>query len=468
MSKSKDLAINTAIITIGKLSTQFISFILLPIYTKYLTTADYGVSDFLSTVIVLVVPILTLQMEQAAFRFLVDYRKKEYQKKKLISTVIFFLIGQCILITLIYLCSQPFIRSIYKNYFFINVLVCMVSGMFLQLTRGVGNNIQYTIASFISSVVAILLNILFVVFFKMGATGLLLAMFFSNLISAVYLFFVIKIYSYVSIRFIDKELLKQMIKYSLPLIPNSISWWIMNMSDRTIITVVLGAGVNGLYAVANKFPNIFIQIYNIFNLTWMESVAININEKDNFTFFKNTLNSMFKLFSSVCIGIIAVMPFLFHIMINEQYKEAYNQIPILTIATLFNVVIGLYSTFYIAKKMTNVVARTSMICAVINIITNLILIKFIGLYAASLSTAIAFFVMMIYRYYDVKKIINIPLETKNVILITILLGLTTYLYYSRNITLQFIILVIDFIICIVINKKMLTSILNFLIKKIKK
>ena len=56
------------------------------------------------------------------------------------------------------------------------------------------------------------------------------------------------------------------------------------MSDRTIITVVLGAGVNGLYAVANKFPNIFIQIYNIFNLTWMESVAININEKDNFTY----------------------------------------------------------------------------------------------------------------------------------------------------------------------------------------
>lgn len=91
MSKSKDLAINTAIITIGKLSTQFISFILLPIYTKYLTTADYGVSDFLSTVIVLVVPILTLQMEQAAFRFLVDYRKKEYQKKKIdINSYLFF------------------------------------------------------------------------------------------------------------------------------------------------------------------------------------------------------------------------------------------------------------------------------------------------------------------------------------------------------------------------------------------
>ena len=466
MSKSKQLAVNTAIITIGKISTQFISFFLLPVYTKLLTTSDYGVVDLLGTLVSLLVPIIILQIEQAAFRYLIDYRNNSDGIKKVVSTTIAVIVVQSIVFIFVFCLFEKYIHNSYKVYLLINVLICIFSSVLSQIARGLGNNLQYALSSFLAATVTIILNIIFIVFLNMGASGMLLANFISNLFVCLYLILILKLYKYIRIKKIDLNMLKELLKYSLPLIPNSISWWIINMSDRTIISTFLGLGANGLYAVANKFSNIFIQFYNIFNMTWTESVAMNIDDNESEKFFRDTINSMFSMFSAVCILIIGIMPFLFKVMVNKQYNDAYNQIPILMLATLFNVIIGLYSAFYIGKKMTGEVAKTSVISAIINISLNLLLLKYIGLYAASLSTAISFFIMMVYRYFDVKKIINAPLKKKNLFLVIMSLFITVYSYYICPVYIQLIILLVDVGVCILINKDILLIIFKQILRRV--
>ena len=275
-SKGKELIINTAIVAIGKISTQFISFFLLPLYTAILSTKEYGVVDLLNTYVFLIIPIVFLQIDQAIFRFLIDARKNEDYQKKLISTTIFTVIIQSLLFIILFLLGSVFIKNEYKYFLIINVVATMFSNILLQISRGIGDNKTYSIGSLISGSFAVIFNVLFIVFLHLGAYGMLLATFLANILCSCYIFIKKEIYKFIKIEYFNYKDLKEMWKYSLPLVPNQLSWWVINASDRTIITTFLGITFNGVYSAANKFSSVCITLFNIFNMTWSESASVHI------------------------------------------------------------------------------------------------------------------------------------------------------------------------------------------------
>ncbi len=291
-------------------------------------------------------------------------------------------------------------------------------------------------------------------------------MLFRSGICSLYLFLRLKLYKYINLRLFDKKLVKEMNKYSIPLIPNGVSWWIINASDRTIISTILGSAANGLYAVSNKFPVILSSLLGVFNLSWSESAALHINEDDRDEFFSDICNTVVKLFTALGVGMIACLPIVFPILINIKYDEAFYYIPILVLGAIFNVVICLYSAIYIARKMTKEVATTSVIGAIINIVINLLLIKYIGLYAASISTAISYFIMMIHRHIDLKKYMTIKYDDGLILKTLLIYTFAIILYYQRNIILDIINLIVVVTYCILLNKKFLLSTFNSVKKKI--
>lgn len=468
MSREKSLVKNTIIITIGKVCTQLITFLLLPVYTAILSTEEYGVVDLLNTLVYLCIPIVTFQIEQALFRQLIDSRKNESEIKNTISTTIITTIIQCIVYLIIFCIVAPFIHNNYKYFLVTNVIVCIFSSIMLQISRGLGDNKKYAMGSFITAFTTVILNIVFIVWFKWGAYGMLVASLIGNVGCCIYILLTKKIYNYISIKAYSKELLKKLWKYSIPLIPNAISWWIFNSSDRIIVSSILGIAQNGILSAAYKFSSVYITIYNIFNMTWTESASLHINDRDNSEFFSKIINTVLRLFTAVCFGIIAFMPFIFPIMINEKFGEAYNQIPILMLSSLFNVLVGLISVIYIAKKDTKAVARTSIMSAIINLVINLVLIKFIGLYAASISTLVAYMSMGIYRLYDVKKYIKIKLDKSFILKTLLMIPILFISYYINNLYLNIIIILITILYAWLINKDSISLIINMIKGKFKK
>jgi O-antigen/teichoic acid export membrane protein len=433
MDRKNQLARNTLILSIGRFSTQLISFFLLPIYTLYLSAGAYGLVDLILTYVGLLAPILTLQIEMATFRFLIDSRKNELRKKEIITNVLEATSILIISIMMLYLFLGHFIHIKYFSLIALVLGSIILSNIFLHFARGLGDNKKYTLASIVNGLFTIIGAVLFVILAKKGAGGVLASIMLSNLACVFYLFWSLKIYKYIDLSKRSKAFKLEMLHYSAPLVPNGISWWVINVSDRTIVTIALGLAANGIYAVSNKYATIFSSIFAIFSLAWTESVSMHINAPDKNKFLSDTNTVSIKMFSSLGLVMIAFTPIVFKYYIGHNFQSASKYVPILIVAAFFNAIVGVYSAIYVAKKMTKKVMYTSIFAAVINISLTIGFIKFLGIYAAALATVVAFLVMAIYRHYDLKKYVHIKYERNLLAKICLAYTIIIVLFYTNNI-----------------------------------
>ena len=466
MNRTKKLAINTAVLTFGKICTQFVSFLLLPLYTAILEPRVYGIADLFNSYIYLIIPVVSLMLEQGLFRFLLDCRNDTNRQKTLLSTVLCINLIEIVAYTIFYMAIQRYIQSQYKIFILIDVSLNILLNTFLQYVRGIGRNGTYSFISFLSATSIVVANVILLVVFRTGAWGLFVSTVIGRSVALVAIMLMVRIWGVYSPRMFSRAEAKTLLKYSIPFIPNQLSWWAVGVSDRTIVSWFLGIAANGLYSVANKFSSVYITFYNIFNLSWTESVSLHITDDDAEEYLEKMINSLFPIFYAVCIGIIAYMPLIFPFLIDKQYNAAYKQIPILMIAVLFQVIVGLYSVVYVALKESKEIAKTSFFAAIINIVVNILLIKFIGLYAASISTLVAYVTMAIYRYFHIKKYINIPLKHK---MLYLLIAIAVVMSYYVNMLLTNILTAIFVTLySIVSNKEFVTGAVGMMFDLMKK
>lgn len=468
MSRGKELIKNTAIVAVGKVCTKFLSFFLLPFYTAVLSREDYGIVDLINTYISLLLPLIVFQIEDAIFRFTIEVRSNEQEKRKVISTAVFFCIVQSIIFSGLFWIVQMFIDIPYKEYLYINVLVSIFSGMFLQLTRGLGDNMGYAFGSFLVALIAILMNMVLVLVFHMGADGLFITAFLSNLIGVFYILFRERLFRYIRMKWFDKELLKKMLSYSLPLVPNTLSWWVIGASDKSVVTWFLGTAENGILSVSQKFSTVYTTFYSIFNLTWTESASVHKDDSDSEQYYSQIIDTSFRVLSGACIGIIAVVALVFPILVNQKFDASYYQIPIYMLSSLIYSVIGIYSVVYIAFKKTGNIAKTSMIAAAINLFLNILLIRYIGLYAASISSVVAYAVMLLIRYFDIQKYVKVRTNKAVVISVFFVMILQFVFYYMRNFWLSICNLLFVIVYVLYLNRSFISEISAFAKKKIGK
>lgn len=451
MSRQKELAKNTAILTVGKICTQCVSFFLLPLYTAVLDTSEYGTFDLMLTYGSLFIPLVGCQLDQGLFRFLIEHRDSCLEKKKIFSSVA----AIDIVISLVYFCLMFFVgtRGVVKHGLFLTAYVVLqiFIALFMQMARGIGNNKIYAMGSFLSATMTVIFNILLLVIVEMGLEGLFIATISAQWVTIFYLCVALKPWRYFGIQYIKASIMQSVVKYSVPLIPNELSWWVVNVSDRAIVSYALGVSINGIYTIANKFSSLFISFFNIFNLSWTETVSLHYNDEDGELFLSETMTTMFKLFSSAGLGIVAIIPFVFPLMINEKYADAYSQIIILIYAMLLRVIVGLYSAIYVATKETKKIAYTSVSAALINIVVNILLINEIGLYAASISTMVAFGVMAVIRIADINRKAKINIE-RNVYVVTIIAaGVLAVTYYINKMVINIFMLICVCVYAIIMN-----------------
>ena len=462
--RGKKLAINTIIIGIGNMSTQIISFFLLPLYTSILTTEEYGIYDLIVTISTFLLPAITLLMEESMFRFLIDCKDSNDRKKVISQTTIYILISSIIFLVIANILNL-FFKIPYMFIGIIYIITCIISALRNSILRGIGEIKSYTIINFISSIVNIVLKVLLIAVFRFGVYGLLVSGIIANLLSSIIVFIKIKLYRYISIKAYNKELMKSMIKYSIPLVPNSVSWSIVNLSDRLVISSFIGTAANGIYSMAYKFPNLMNTIYGFFYTAWKESSAKAVKDEDVKEFFNKIFKMLANMMFAVSICMITCMPLFFSVFIKEAYNEAYLYIPILVIAMYYNNMSGYYGGIFSGYKDTKIMGMTTIIGAIINILVDLLLIKVIGVYAAAISTLVSCAIVYYYRKQKVKKYVKI--ESEKLIVGKIILLISLVLYYRNS---NFIVKVLNLLIVVIysiyINREVIGNIISEVQKKI--
>lgn len=461
------MALNTVILAIGRLSYQVVMFLLLPIYTRFLTPSQYGMVDLIVVYVSLLVPTLTVQMEMAAFRFLIDVRDSEKGRSQVITNAV-IIAFRFFLPALVIVASIGLIMNFeYTPTTLLLTFTTLCFNLSSQIARGLGNNKQYTVASVLLSFLLVTGTGIFIVLLKLGVYGLIASMALANMIAALFLAWKIKLFKYIKRKKIDKSLQKEMLNYSLPLVPNSLAWWVINVSDRTIISVMLSVAANGIYAAASKFSSVMASVYSIFYMAWTESASLCINSKDRNEFFSRVANLSVNIFGHFGLLLIAVMPFVFSIMTGGEFVEAYNYVPILVLGVFFNVVVGIYSSIYVAKKLTKQVMNTSIVAGVLNIIVSAGLMPWLEVCAAAIGTVVSFLVMAIYRHYDSKKFVSIRYDKGLFIWLALLLAAVLLAYYLGGLVIQMIVLVLVFVAAMFANSKDLIRVKEIMIRKLR-
>ena len=453
MNQKKQLMKNTIIIAIGKLSTQIISYLLLPLYTSKLNPSEYGNYDFVCTLSIFLCPIITLLMEESMFRYLIDADSKVQRKRIITQTIIYTLFGTVIFTILAALIMgfgtdyTPMYITAIITFVISNILI----GLSNALSRGLGKIKLYSISNFILGISTIILNVIFILALKAGAEGLLWANTIANAFTTIIILGLLKLTKYIGK--IDRPLMKDMIKYSIPLVPNSISWSIINMSDRIILTQLVSSAANGIYAMANKFPNIINVLYGYFYTAWKESAAKIVKEENKNQYYNSIYHDAKRFLYAVTICLIAVMPFAFPIFIDESYNEAYIYIPIIMIATYYSNLSSFYGGIFSAYKDTKIMGTTTMVAAIINLVVDLLFVTTFKIYAACFSTLIANLIVYFYRRYKLKKYIKLKeLKWQGPMLFLVIICLAYYAKYiptiSSNTVLLWAINVISLLIAI--------------------
>ncbi len=468
MSKTSYLAKNTLLIAISRVSTQMVMFFMLPLYTTTLTPGEYGTVDLIITYGALFAPLIMLNVQQGIFRQLIDARADSETQRRVITNALEIVVWTSLIAGLIFLgvsyfVAIPLIATIVFYFFSL-----IVGDLVIQIARGLGKTKEFAIAGIAQGLLTVALSLVFMLPLQMGMNGMLLGMAIGMLVPAIVLALYIGAHRSIKISARDIATKKELLAFSLPLMPNTISWWVFNASDRTIISVVLGVAANGIYAVTNKFANIANSFGAIFYMSWSESAVLAINDPDRDKFFSSIANMMLKSFSTLGILIMCATPLIFPLMVDSNFNEALLYLPVLILGTIFNTVVSFYSAIYVAKKMTKQVANTSIFAALINLVVIFSLIWFIGIWAAAISTAVAYGAMAVYRHYDMKKHMEIAYEKGLFFKLALLFALVTGLYYVGALWSTIAGLAVALIFAYVLNRNEIGRMKSLLLGKLRK
>lgn len=463
MSIYKKLINNSLIFAVGSLGSKLIVFLLVPLYTYYLSKNEFGTVDLLTITINLLIPIFSLSISDAVLRFVMD---KNYDKKQVLNNSFFIsILGFLIILFLYPLIKLLFPFRLYIGYFYVILLFQTIYLILTQYIRANGMIKLFALTGIFHAFVLFIFNIIFLAGLKMSIDGYLFSTIIAYVLASLLIIIYAKVYNDFDVKKINIPLMRKMLLYSIPLMPNAIMWWIMSFSDRYLITYFLGLSANGLYAVASKIPIILTIINSVFFQAWQMSAIEEANSKEKSEFFSKVFNTFSILMLISTSLLLVLLKTIMTVLVSEDYYESWKYIPFLLLGVVFSSYASFLGTNYIASKKTSGVFKTSIIGAGINIIANIILIPKLGINGAALATMISFAVIWILRIIDTRQFVVIKIDVLKMILSLMILYFQIYILHLNHYNEYIIQLVLLFFI-VFINRKEIKELVTGIKKSI--
>lgn len=467
MNKYKTLVSNTALISLGTFGSKLLVFLMVRFYTGYLTTSQFGTADIITQTCNLLLPIISLGITNGVFRFAID---SNHDKKSVFSSGLYTIT----LGGLLFLIIAPLlaISAQLRNYLWLIVIYTMAScyhSLCAQFIRAKNKTAFFAVQGIVNTSLVILFNILFLAVCHFGVTGYVLSVVLADGLTALLIFFKEKLWREI-VRKPDKSTLKQMLSFSIPMIPATIFWWVTSVSDRYMVTWFLGADANGIYAVSNKLPTFLTLLSTVFMQAWQFS-AISESEndkKEHIAFYSKVWSSFQSVMFLAGSAITALSVPLIKILTTESFYSAFEFVPMLSLAMVFSAFANFIGSVYVVEKRSKNSFLTTMVGAGLNIVLNFILIPKIGSQGAAIATFLSYLAVFIIRTYDAKKYIPFKTHFVTVIINTIIVLLQT-VYMLLGLPFNYPIQAIFFVLLLVINFKFIwiffEKILTFLKKR---
>ena len=402
-NRFKYLIKNTSILTIGSFSSKILVFLLVPLYTSILSTAEYGYYDLIATTIQMLMPVLAVSMYEGAMRFIMDKSKPNGQ---VVSIGFRFVLIGTVIFTALVLLNKVFRFWEFAADFWLYIIFYFAFGLLNQyanqLARGFEQVRTIAVAGVISTVIVVGCNILFLLVLKLGLKGFFLAYILSYIVTGLYVFNQLRITKYLE-KVTNKGLQKEMLSYSAPLILNTIGWWANNSLDKYVVTWLCGVAVNGVFSVSYKIPSILNVLQSIFIQAWQISAIKETDSNDSAAFYGGILKMVNIMMSLCCMVLIALTIPIAKLLFAKDFFSAWQYAPFLLLSCVINAAGGVLGPVLSAKKNSKALGLAALYGALTNLVLNVALVYIMGVQGAAIATAISSFVIFQFRLKAVGK-----------------------------------------------------------------
>lgn len=468
--KFKTLYNNVLFCSISEFVSKVVSFLSIPIYSRYLSTADYAISDLITATVTLLIPICTVDIQDAVLRFTMD---EKYDNKDVFSTAIkVILLGGLAVMCLFVLCLYSKIIKLNGIYLFFGIVTYFtmsLSAMLNLFCRGLEKVPIIAIGNMSNAIVTILLNLFFLIHLKRGLFGFLVSNLFGTLINITIVFFACKLWTYLKFE-VPRVIAKEMMIYSLPLVFSSVAWWINNLSDRCILSWMKGLSVCGIYSISYKLPNIMSTVQNVFMQAWSISAVKEFDKYDTDCFIRDTYSFVNCIMLIICSILIILNNPISSLLFAAEFAGAWRYVPPLLVSTVFFAMSVFIGQLFTAARETKILACTTAIGALVNILLNFVLINLLDAYGAAVATLISYSTVFFMRHFILKKYLIMKIKFRRdlfaylCIVVQMIFSSSDGIYYIAQVPIFLLIVLLYIDQVKVIYKKVIKLIGNKIIR----
>jgi O-antigen/teichoic acid export membrane protein len=409
----------------GNVLSQALGLFLLPVFTAYLTPEDFGIFNYTNSIISFILIISTLSLNSFVLRHYFELDSEKDKKTLFGTTFLFILFFNIILLYLEFLLFPLLIRMFqikipFHPFFkiaFINNFIDAMAVIPLCYFRVTKKAWRYFWLTSSKTIITIVVGLILVVEFKMGILGRYYGILFPSLLFLILYFFVICKVSSLSINW---SMIRKGLQFSLPILPAAFAAIAMISIDRIILERYVSVSQIGIYSVGATLGTVFSivirgfymavepDIYRMFNQNGFKRKILNL--KKNILYFVLIISCLFIVFSREIVII----------MVSDQFYECYKIIPFFVVATIFRgteILVG--TTLYALNKTLYQPIIVGLALAA-NTVGNLILIPFLGILGAAISSAVSFWILYIVSVYITGKFSGINWKAwQNTIIVTL-------------------------------------------------
>ena len=398
---------NTLVFALGGLAVKAVSLVLMPLYTTALTAGEYGTAELLNSAIEIVLPLLSLGVVEALYRFSID---DDVPKDELFAGSLVVLGGGIVCTgALCALGSALWDMGHAAAFFALFCSVCVFKAT-TQLARGLGHVRRFVVYGLINALAMVVATYVLLVHAHAGIEGYLWSYSIGYLVGGITAFLGSAEYRFLAPFRVDRELLRRMLVYSLPLVPNLLSWWLVSVSGRYVVLWGSGLASAGLFTAASKMPSLINIVASVFQQAWQYSTAREINSPDRGAFFGSVLRG-YSLATLTAAGlVIALNRPISRVMLQAEFAEGWRYVPLLMLAATFGVMTIFFGTFYQALMNSRMLMASTALGAVVNVILGVALVPFMGPWGAGLAGAVAYALVLVVRARDLRHRIDLPMD----------------------------------------------------------
>ena len=425
MGKSNESGLKTfikgsAVLFISNIIIKGIQFFLLPLYTNELTPEMLGVSDAVTTMTGFVFPVLVMGLDSAFSAFY--FEEEQNQQDKVFSSITLLLGIMGLLPVAACLFSGQISEMLFRtpgNSYVVLIALLSVTANLLYLPLSLEARLQnkmfaYSVVAVVSSAAIVIFNVLFLSWFHLGIYALILSTLIVNLLQIVLFAFAVK--KKFSVKFVDRILIKRMMRYSLPMLPSVLSTLILTLSDRYIILYFHGEQAVGIYGIGSRFVAILSVIISAVSTAYTTFAYSSYKKPEAKEQFSVVLSIVYVLMIGIAFIISIFSKEIISIMAAPEYIGAYKALPDMMFAQVLYTLYTLTCYGVLFEKKSGYILFSTMTAAGVNLALNMLFIPQYGIVAAAFTTLIGYAIMLFINFYNAQRFYPCPYGMKKIML----------------------------------------------------